>query len=102
MASTCGLPVARSSLPTDEDCDDQNADIYPGAADLPGNTVDEDCDGTLACDPTAEWRYHGQFVFCVIRQCIRLRRDGLVTRRECRELMWDAIRSSVGKTWPAN
>lgn len=27
------------------DCDDRNADVHPGAEDLPGNGRDEDCDG---------------------------------------------------------
>ena len=31
------------------DCDDLNSTIYPGAIELVGNTVDEDCDGTVLC-----------------------------------------------------
>lgn len=30
------------------DCDDSNVDVHPGVEDLPGNSIDEDCNGVLA------------------------------------------------------
>lgn len=36
------------------DCDDQNPGVHPGAREVPGNTVDEDCDGYIPVDDLAD------------------------------------------------
>ncbi len=38
---------------TSVDCDDTNAEIYPGATDVCGDGVDQNCDGIDACDHDA-------------------------------------------------
>jgi hypothetical protein len=38
----------RDGVPLDLDCDDGDASVRPGALEVPGNDVDENCDGVLA------------------------------------------------------
>jgi hypothetical protein len=42
------------------DADDGDATIHPGAPDLPGDLVDQDGDGVLACDPRWSWKRSGR------------------------------------------
>ncbi len=75
------------------DCDDGDAAIHPGAADLPGDSLDQDCDGAPACDPDAPWPNPGEFVSCVAQECGRLVSEGAVSHQECAVL----IRSAAGR-----
>ena len=69
------------------DCDDANAGVHPGATDVPGNILDEDCDGTSSCDPSASWDTAGAYMQCVARTCQSLVQGGLLTQQECSEIM---------------
>ena len=43
-----GRGLALATAPTD-DCDDTRADTHPGARELPGDEIDQNCDGTELC-----------------------------------------------------
>jgi streptogramin lyase len=80
------------------DCDDADASVNPDGVELPGNLADENCDGSLgACDPSASWRNHGQFVRCVAHEVNALRAAGLISEEDGDDLVRAAAQSSVGK-----
>ncbi|HET9481136.1 MAG TPA: putative metal-binding motif-containing protein [Candidatus Polarisedimenticolia bacterium] len=82
------------------DCDDGDPAVHPGAVDLPGDMVDQDCDGVLSCDPAGAWLAHGRFVGCVSRDCARLVAGGLIGASECARIVSEAARGGVGTRRP--
>lgn len=82
----------------DVDCDDSNSYVNPGAHELPGDVVDDNCDGSLGeCDPNAEWKNHGQFVRCVAHETDQLIEMGVLSQEEGDELISTAAQTDIGK-----
>jgi hypothetical protein len=100
-----GSPAAEESDADDDgfricanDCNDLASAVNPGALELPGNAVDENCDGSLgSCDPFASWRNHGQFVRCVAQEVNVLREQQQISEPDGDQLVESAAQSDVGR-----
>jgi len=64
---------------------------------VPGNSVDENCDLTVLCDPQATWKNHGAFVSCVSKEAEKLLSQGLITESEKDSMVSAAAKTKIGK-----
>lgn len=81
-----------------DDCDEADASINPAATELPGNFVDEDCNGDLGdCNPCLAWKNHGDYVRCVAHAVEALVSGGSISQEDGDALVASAAASSIGK-----
>jgi len=81
----------------ENDCNDADASVNPLGVELPGNLLDENCDGVMSCSPAAFYRNHGEFIRCVAHECGTLMAGSFVSEGQCDALVSQAARSNVGR-----
>ena len=79
------------------DCDDADPSINPAATDLPGDAVDQDCDGSVPCDPGASYASPGEFATCVVNEARRLVGEGKLSPAAGGRIIGEVMRATPGQ-----
>ena len=70
---------------------------YSPTFEIPGNNLDENCDSINACNSSALWKNHGEFVSCVTKEAQALYKARLITEGRRSVIVNSAAKSDVGK-----
>jgi hypothetical protein len=94
---SAGYSSPYSCSGTRNDCNDNNAAINPGTFEIPGNSVDENCDAVKLCYSDTQWKNHGAFVSCVSKEAEKLLAQGLITQAQKDVMVSSAAKTTIGK-----
>ncbi len=83
------------------DCMDDDPLVSPEGMEIPGNSIDEDCDSEFLCDPamtrTTALSEYDNINECVVSEAKKLKDEGLISGREYGEIISDFHSSDKGK-----
>lgn len=96
-SSTLACDAPTGYVEDSNDCNDADPSVNPGAFEIPGNTVDENCDAIVLCHPSTGWKNHGKFVSCVAKEAEILLEEGFISEEEKDAIVSEAGKSDIGK-----
>ncbi|MDX1667732.1 MAG: putative metal-binding motif-containing protein, partial [Saprospiraceae bacterium] len=80
------------------DCNDSDFLVNPGMYEVPGDFIDDNCDGNIGeCDPCMDWKSHGKYVRCVAQEVEALVQQGLISEEDGDVLVSSGAQTEIGK-----
>ena len=83
------------------DCMDEDPMVSPEGMEIPGNSIDEDCNSEFLCDPemtrTTALSEYDNINECVVSEAKKLKDEGLISGREYGEIISGFHKENKGK-----